>query len=418
MHKALLLSMAVVFVFTNAQAQQSITLQELLQRAEQSYPATRQKDYIRSLGSENEKILDLSLFPQVNVTGQGTFQSEVTEFSVPGFSGIPSQKKDNYHLGLDIRFPLTEFDVVKSKKQLELARTGVGVMQMDVEIQRIRERVTNAFGNILLQQENKKILLIRKADLEAQQKKIAVGVSNGAVLKSNQLVFESEILTAEQRVAEIDATLLSLTQELSILTGSTVESDDNFQQPTTDTLRREINRPELQVFKLQLDALDLQNEVWKKETRPKFFVFSQGFYGRPGYDFLNSDLRLYGMAGAGLSWNINNAVVLKNREKTIELNKRIVGKQQEIFSLNLQASLTQKETEIAKYQTIISKDEEIVGKRKEIMRSAASQLENGVITSTEYLTELNAENAAELNLALHKVQQAIAKTQYSILAGN
>jgi hypothetical protein len=51
------------------------------------------------------------------------------------------------------------------------------------------------------------------------------------------------------------------------------------------------------------------------------------------------------------------------------------------------------------------------------MEAAASQLENGAITSTEYLTELNAENTAELNLVLHKVQQAIAKAQYNILTG-
>lgn len=417
MYKRFLLIFGTLSCFITIHAQQAITLQDLIQKAEQNYPATKQKDYVKDLGKENDKILDIGLYPQVNVTGQATYQSEVTKFEIPG-STFPTIPKDNYNLGIDLRFPITEFGVVKTKKQLEQARTNLGVNQLDVELQRIRERVTNVFGNILLQQENKKILLIRIADLEAQRKKVAVGVANGAILKSNQLVFESEILTAEQRISDIDALILSLTQELSILTGSAINSDLIFQLPATDTLQRAINRPELKVFKSQVDVLNLQKDVLNKENKPKLFLFGQGLYGRPGYNFLNTDLRFYGLAGAGINWNFNNAIIQKNREKTIDINKQIVGKQQETFNLNLQTALVQKETEINKYQTIIAKDQEIVSKRIEIMKSVSSQLDNGAITSTEYLTELNASNAAELNLVLHKVQQAIAKTQYNILTGN
>jgi DNA-binding protein H-NS len=86
--------------------------------------------------------------------------------------------------------------------------------------------------------------------------------------------------------------------------------------------------------------------------------------------------------------------------------------------MNLEISMAQKETEIEKYTTIISKDKEIVQKRQEILKEYASQLENGAITSTEYLTELNATNNAELNLLLHSVQKNITETQYNLLTGN
>ena len=107
----------------------------------------------------------------------------------------------------------------------------------------------------------------------------------------------------------------------------------------------------------------------------------------------------------------------KNKEKTNAINRQIVEQQQTTFELNLQTALLQKQTEINKYQFIISKDQEIVGKRKEILKVASSQLENGAITSTEYITELNAENSAELNLLFHQVQRAIARVQYNSLAG-
>jgi outer membrane protein TolC len=268
-----------------------------------------------------------------------------------------------------------------------------------------------------LQKENKKILLVRISELQTQKKKIESAVANGAVLKTNQLVLESEILSTEQKIADIDATVDGLVQELSLLTGLTVSANNEFVLPSAEIVGDKVARPELQVFQSQITLLGMQDKLLKKENRAKLYVFGQGFYGRPGYNFLNNNFRMYGIAGVGINWNINNVATQKTKQKAIEINKQIVQQQQSAFELNLQAALAQKQTEINKYQTIISKDNEIVGKRKEILKVASSQLENGAITSTEYITELNAENTAELNLLLHQVQRALAKVQYNTLAG-
>lgn len=418
MSRRFVLSVGLAILSGFSQAQQAVSLQQLIEKAEQHYPANKQKEMAIQLGKENEKILQAGLYPQVNLTGQATYQSEVTSFSVPGFSGIPTQHKDNYNMGVDLRFPLTEFGIVKSKKELEESRTTLTLSQVNTEFQRVRERLTNVFGNILLQQENRKILAIRKAELEAQQKKIATGVANGALLKSNQLVFESEVLTTEQKITDIDAAIAGLTQELSLLTGISIGSGIRLELPQADSLQKTVKRPELEQYRSQLNILGLQQELLNKENKPRVFLFGQGYYGRPGYNFLNVDFRPYGIAGAGISWNINNAVLQKNKEKAIEINQQMVKTQEATFQLNLQTALAQKETEIQKFPRVIGRDQEIVNKRKEILKAAASQLENGVITSTEYLTELNAANAAELNMILHKVQLAISLAQYNIMTGN
>lgn len=417
MTRKILLSVVFVGIYVFAQAQQILTLPELIQKAEQNYPSLKQKEYFLKLGSETNKLLNVSLIPTLSVMGQGTYQSEVAEFNFPGTS-FPAFPKDNYNIGLDLHLPLTEFGVVSSKKQLEQAKTDVALKQLDVELQHLRERVTNIFGNILVQQENNKILLIRKAELSTQQKKISAAVANGAVLKSNQSVFESEILTTEQKLVEIDATLQSLKQELSTLTGQRIDTNSNFQAFSEVPLQNKIMRSELQLFNSHAYVFEIQKNVLRHENLPKLSVFCQGNYGRPGYNFLNTDLRMYGIVGLSINLNINNVVIQKNRVHSLEINKKIVESQKETFNMNLQISLEQKEIEINKYQTILSKDEEIVSKRKEILKAFESQLENGAITSTEYLTELNATNTAELNQVLHKVQKTIAQAQYNLLTGN
>jgi outer membrane protein TolC len=254
--------------------------------------------------------------------------------------------------------------------------------------------------------------------LAGQDKKISIAVKNGYLLKSNQLVLESEILTTEQRIVEIDAAITNLVKELSTLTGLAIDPASNFELPSEIALVTDINRPELKVYASQINVLNNQVEVLKRDNLPKLFVFGTGAYGRPGYNFLDVDMRLYGIIGAGINYNLNNLFVQKNKINSADLNISSLQRQKETFNMNLEISLSQKQTDIEKYKTIISKDKEIVLKRQEILREYASQLENGAITSTEYLTELNATNNAELNLLLHSVQKNITETQYNLLTGN
>ena len=396
--------------------QKVITLEDALKSAENNYPAVKQKLLFEEAGKENVKLLNASLYPQLNVAGQATYQSEVTKLEVPGSYGF-GQKPNNYFLGVEMRLPLTAFGAVQTRRQLENAQTTLNVSKVDIDIQKVRERVTSLVGLIMFQQENQDIMDVRVKDLDSQRRKVAVGVANGAVLKSNQLVLESEILTTEQRIDDIRATLKGLTSELSLLTGLAIDSATQFQLAILPSNPEAVNRPELKAFAAQKNMLDLQSELVRKESHPDLFVFSQGYYGRPGYNFLNMNLRTYGIAGVGVSWKINNMFTQGKEQKVIDINRQIVNSQEETFSLNLQTALVQKGAEIEKYRDIISKDAQIVKNREQIIRSASSQLENGVITSTEYLTELNGQTSAELNLVLHQVQLAIAKAQYSILLG-
>ncbi len=413
----ILLGIGFALLCSTVQAQQTFLLTDLIQKAEQNYPDLKQKNLIENISSETDKLLNASLIPTLSIVGQGTYQSEVTKFG-DAASGFPVIPKDNYNIGLDLRLPLTDFGVVSSKKKLELEKSNVSLKQLDVELQRLRERVTALYANILLQKENEKILFIRKKELESQQKKVAVAVNNGAVLKSSQLVFESEILLTEQKIIEVDEALLNSTQELSILTGLSVGPDADFQVSPEVLLQKEINRPELELFASLTNVIEIQKKVLRRENLPKLSVFGQGNYGRPGYNFLDVNLRTYGIAGLNLNWNINNFAIQSKRVKQYDLNQTIVESQKETFNMNLQISLNQKQNEINKCDSVLLKDEDIVRKRKEILITSASQLENGSITSTEYLTELNAANAAELNQVVHKVQKTIAQLQYNLLKGN
>lgn len=394
--------------------QKSYSLEEIVNLAIEHNPVTRQKSILTELGKENERLLSAALFPEMKISEQNTFQTEVTSIDIPGFT---SPKKDNYNIGFDIRYPLTDFGSIRTQRDIEKANTNLGQSKLDIDLQKLKERIVMLYGNIILQKENKDILQLRASDLESRQKIVASGVEQGAVLKSNQLIFESEILSTEQKIEDTDASINSLVQELSILSGAELHAADTFILPTGIVLDKAIFRPETEIFKTQKDILSLKSSLLKKENAPKVFLFGQGLYGRPGYNFLDTSFRPYGTVGLGISFNINKSINQSKNLKLNDLNKQVLDQQEALFNMNLHASLDPRITDIQKYERIISKDEQILSKRKEIIRAANSQLENGVITSSDYLTELNAENVAQLNLTLHKVQRALAIVQYNTILG-
>ena len=397
--------------------QPSITLDEVLKQAELHYPSLQQKGLLQQAGEENQRLLQAQLYPQFEVKGQATYQSEVTSLEIPGFPSGEGQKPDNYNVGVAMKFPLTTFGIVKTRQELEAAQTNLQLSQVDVEAQKLRERLTALVGNMNLQQENLKILQGRLLVLDSQTRKVAVGVSNGAVLKSNQLILESEALSTEQRQEDIRAALRGLSRELSLLTGLHVDTATQFLISQAAITSQPLNRPELRSFEAEKQVWDLRSQLLKKQIRPQLYLFGEGDFGRPGYNFLNTDPRLYGIAGLGLSWNINQLFTHQRQQKLIDINREIVKTKEATFRTNLQAALEEKRAEIEKYQIIIDKDDAILEKRKEILAAAASQLNNGVITSTDYLAELNARDAAELNLSLHRIQLAMAQQQYNTLSG-
>jgi outer membrane protein TolC len=147
------------------------------------------------------------------------------------------------------------------------------------------------------------------------------------------------------------------------------------------------------------------------------FVFGRGYYGRPGFNFLNNEFRPYGLVGIGLNWNLSSYYTLGKEKLDVALNQKIVEAKQAEFEMNLKSDLWQKGMEVRKLESLIKMDAEIVRTKTEIKRSASSQLDNGVITPSDYLTELNAETQARLNQTLHEIQWLMAQVNYVTALG-
>jgi outer membrane protein TolC len=178
------------------------------------------------------------------------------------------------------------------------------------------------------------------------------------------------------------------------------------------------NRPEYKLFQLEKNSLKSYDDVVFSRSIPKLSIFGQGGYGRPGLNFLDNTFQPYYIVGLNLSWNPINWNRNDNEIQINQINRKIVDIRKETFDKNLEVSLEKYKTEISKLEGLIEKDNEIIKLKSKILSSISSQLQNGIITATDYLTELNSENQAKIMLKTHKVQLIQAKIDFLTLKGN
>jgi outer membrane protein TolC len=151
---------------------------------------------------------------------------------------------------------------------------------------------------------------------------------------------------------------------------------------------------------------------------PKAFGFATLGYGNPpGSNFFKDEFAPYYILGAGVKWNIFDWNKVKNEKQVILLQKEIIENRKSDLSDNLKRLLDAKDAEISSLKSLVGSDSELIALRKRITASAESQYENGVITATELLNEMNSERQALINFEIHKLNLAMAQIEYMNISG-
>ncbi len=415
MKKILLAGLIAFSLPVFAQKTDTLNLLTCQQQAMENYPLIKQKDLLSS--SEEMKIqnLNTSWFPQLTLNGQATYQSAVTQIPKinPLFS-FPSMNKDQYKMTLDVNQTIWDGGLTSAQKKIEQSGLQADKLSVDVELAKIKERINLIFFNILLAQQNEKIVKNVQHDLQSKIKKIEAGIKDEVQLQSNADVLQAEYIKTEQQLIELANTKATAIKMLSAYLNRPLSTDEVFVIPETElpTAAYDNKRLEMELFDLQMNKLDVTKKLSTARIMPRFYAFGQGGYGRPGFNMLSNDFDFFYIFGAKLSWNISGFYQTGREKKIIDIQKNLLAVQKETFDKNLKISTEKDLGDITKYEQLIAKDAEIVKLRENITRSASVQLDNGVITATEYVTELDAGIQAKLNIELHKIQLQMAKLNY------
>ncbi|MCC7244797.1 MAG: TolC family protein, partial [Saprospiraceae bacterium] len=162
-----------------------------------------------------------------------------------------------------------------------------------------------------------------------------------------------------------------------------------------------------------------QEQLSKAKLMPRVNFFTTLGYGRPGLNMLSNEFDPYALVGLNFKWNLHPLYTgSANREKQqLRLQSERIAAQRDQYLLQNSVAQQQQIREIERLNNLLAKDQRIVSLRDNMVETAAVQLENGVITSSEYLTETTNATTARMNARLHEIQLLQAKLMLGYLNG-
>ena len=402
----------------------TVPLYYCYRQAEKTYPLARQAGMLEKSNELKIKNLNKNYLPQLNLNGSATLQSDVTELKLNlpaqfSFIQFPQISKDMYKVTFDVNQSIYYGNVTGYQKKMETFNLQSDQQSIQVELYKLKDRINQAYFSIFLLQQNEALLNSTKNQMESKLKEIQSAVANGAMLSSNADALQAELMKVDQQLIETSTDRTIAFQVLSELTSSTIPNNSRLVLPRVQisSTAFEDKRPELQLYDIQQSKTGVMKEMVNTRWNPKFYAFGQAGYGRPGLNMLSNDFTPWWIVGAKLTWNIWNWNLSKNEKKIYEIQGDIIGTQKETFEKNLKIEAGRGLAEIEKLSELLQKDEEIIALRTRITHTASSQLDNGVITSSDYIARLNEETLAKLTLELHRIQLVKAKIAYLFTLG-
>lgn len=369
----------------------------------------------------NIKSAKSAYLPNAEINGHASYQSQVTAIpiSIPGVD-IPTIDKDQYRATIDLQQLVYDGGYVSRQKKLLESGLQIENIRLDISQAALKDRVSGIYLGILLIDENISITKLLVAELTNNIDKLKAMVAGGVALNSNVEKLEVERMKVSQRITELYANRNSLVEMLSSLIGEQIASQTVFEAPNISTANYSIEskRAEYRLFDAQKKSLVAQQSLVESKNLPKVLAFATGGYGRPGLNMLSNDFDTYYIVGARLSIPLTKWTSTKHEKQAIASKRNLIEEQRVEFERQNRAEIINSLGEIDKYKKLIATDKEIITKLREITSAEQEKLLNGVSTSNDYLSELNAENQAVMNQKLHEIQLLQAIINYKSLTGN
>ena len=398
---------------------QQTELDHCLNQVAIHYPLLKQKGIEKELNEISKKVNQSAWLPQVSVHSQASYQSDVTEIIMPG-STIEPLSKDQYKMYLDVSQTVYDGGLTKIKNDLQNISSQINNSQVEIEIRNIKQQTQKYFFNALIAQENFIIYKTSQNEIKERMKVLEAGVKYGTVKQSQVDILEVELYRIDQKIIQTEYNKKIAIEVINLFTGLSIEVNGNLMIPTDITFLEDNfeNRPEYKQFDFQKEGLDKNYDLTTSNLLPKVNLFGQGGYGRPGLNQLSNEFDTYYLVGARLKWDVFNFYDKMNNKKITELQKNSIDIQKESFEYNLRSQRINFEQGKNQLAELIEKDKKIVDLRTNISQVAGSELDNGIITATDYLIEKNAEIQAKQSLKIHEIQKIETQYDIKLLTGN
>ncbi|MCF8335950.1 MAG: TolC family protein [Bacteroidales bacterium] len=419
--KQLIIILLLIAQVSLAQQRDSLDIFRCFEAVESNHPRSAEKPLINKQTRLKIDNLKAQWYPDLEMNARASYQSDVVEIdpNLPFEADFPSPSRDQYKVTMDINQMIYDGGVEKYSEKMERMGEKIDKQSVEADLYQVKDQVMEVYFGIMLLQKQRKILEATMKELKTKISRVKSAVDNGTLLPSDLNNMRAERLSLEQNLDDLNSQIRSGYGVLNELTGLETDTSTALILPeVTLEEKKEYQRPENELFEKQKKQLDIKAELLQARKMPKVFAFGQVGYGKPGLNMLNDEFDTFYLMGAKFTWNIWDWNQNKRKRQLTRLQKDRVDVKENTFNKKVDIHLEKIEADISKYKKNLQRDEEIIGLRKEVIRSSRSKLENGVITSADYITDLNRLTKAKITHERHKIELLKAKLNYLFTIGN
>lgn len=394
----------------------AISLEECYRMARENYPLIRQYGLTEAMSRYSFENAAMGYVPRISLSAQASYQSDAVAFpeefnSLLKMAGVEMDglPKDQYKVQLEISQTIWDGGYAKAQREAVKAQQEVSRLTLDKDIDALKTRINQMYFGILVMEANLRANSYMDTLMTANMSVVESAVANGTAVQSDIDNIKVEILTLRQQRVQLESTLRTYRDMLAIMIGRQIGDDEVFEKPEVQLVDLTQNRrTELMLFDAQIRQIESQKRMLDVAVMPKFALFAQGWYGRPGLNMFNDmmydRLTWNGIAGITMKWDITGFYTRKNDRRRIELSQRSVELQKDAFLWNTDIQRTQIRNEIDRMYQVKASDDEIVRLRESVRRASESKYRNGVITLNDLLRDITNENSAIVSRSLHELE--------------
>ena len=404
-------------------AQETLSLEQAYELAEQAYPLTAQGGLLRSASAIRQEEIDKARLPQISWNAQASLQSEVVEFPfelpIPGGAALDLPLY-RFQTTADAQYSLYDGGRIDAKQEAETAQLGVSEAQLEVELEQIKAQVNQYVFGILLQRERVRILESGLDQLQGRIAQVEAGVEYGILLPGELKRLQAEQLRLQSEIEQVNGKTDALREGLSVLLGRPVPEAVQFELPgqEAELLQAKLQRPELKLFEQQQQQVMAGLAGIEADQRPTVGAFLQAGLGAPNpLNFFDNSLSPFAMGGVRFSWNFVDWGKADRSQQLLSLQQEMIGQRRAAFTTQIEQQDVQLRTEMLSLNRLITRGEEITQLQKEVLQQIDAQLREGTAVAADYITQSAAVRQAQLNVERYRLQQQQLYVQLLTLKG-
>jgi outer membrane protein TolC len=407
-------------VFAQQAAGTPLRLGELQQAAIAADPRLRELELLETQSALRLQNVAVQWRPAISVEGQAQYQSDAptAPVLVPGGKPVFSAPKENVDISGRVEQRLFDRSIA-AQAAVERAQRVEQQARVRTAMFGIRQQVNDAYFAAALLQQRVNVVSATSRELEGRLQEANARVREGTSLPADAAAIEAALLQRQQDESELRANISAALARLATIVGRPIAADavpvlpDLPLASSVDAAQWYSTgyRPEYTQFTAMRDRIARQSELATAQSQPKLSAFGRVGYGRPALDFIQNEWQPYAVGGVRLQWNAWTWGSVGRERQAQSLQQEIVDADALAFRRSVAVAIEGDRAAIDHLTRALATDRRIIELRTEVERAARVRLQEGVLTSSDYLARDSELLQARIAEATHQVELAQARAR-------